>query len=85
MILFTCQKCNCETPTLVVSVGQLVCPDCRFGSKSMGHTPNAHQYSVLGNAGRVSELQKKHIYQRTLASDGKTVVHKSNPSKRWDW
>ena len=85
MILFNCQKCGCDTKTLVVSNGKLVCPDCKSGYNTSISVANSHQYSILGAAGKVSELQKKHINQRTLGSDGKTVVHKNNPSKRWDW
>ena len=79
-----CRKCGSETKALILE-GGLVCRRC-YGEIKSPNTFNASLHikaGLQGEAKNITIAEKNHIMQRTIGSDGQTVVHKNNTKKRW--
>lgn len=81
---FTCPSCGSATKTLLTGIGKLACPKC--------YTPVNRRSAALhtkagceGEAKNITEIDKKHIFNRDIGPDGKTAVCRDNPRKRWNW
>ena len=80
--MFTCPKCGIETPKLIGMNGEVGCPNCI--ENSFRSRTDLHQKYTLPSGKKITKAEKRHILDRGLSSDGKTVIHKSNKSE-WKW
>ena len=84
--MFTCPHCNQEAKTLIMTgLGYVGCYNCSNTGHSTLGGANYHQRAGLkGVAKVVTEIEKKHIWQRTTSEDGSHIVDKST-GKKWSW
>jgi len=81
--MFNCPNCKKETPKLMTSGHGLRCHSCFVPEKLM--SCDTHVRIGTGQARSMTMADHKHIWSRTIGSDGKTLVYKNNPNKRWSW
>ena len=84
--MFTCPHCNQEAKTLIMTgLGYVGCYACSGNVRSTVGTANFHQKAGLhGSAKVVTEIEKKHIWNRTTSNDGTHVIDKTS-GKQWKW
>lgn len=81
--MFTCPNCKAQSPKLISTGHGIKCPACDV---HISFSPAyLHNKAGLGhNAKNVTEVQKRHMWERTIGADNK-VVMRSNPSREWYW
>lgn len=84
--MFTCPHCNTEAKTLIMTgLGYVGCYACSSNTKRTNDANYHSKAGLGGDAKNITITEKAHILNRSLGADGKTCVHKDNPSKNWSW
>lgn len=77
---FTCPNCQKNCNRLIIANNKLVCEKCHISNNNS--SVNLHSYFRLDNGHKISEAEKKHIFNRVPDFVNNRIIDKTT-GKEW--